>query len=184
MKIISTEIPDVKLVSPPKFGDHRGFFSETYNKRSLAEAGIRLDFVQDNHSLSRQKGVVRGLHFQVAPRAQDKLVWVIHGAVFDVVVDVRRSSPSFGRYVCVELREDDWKQLLVPAGFAHGFATLQPDTEVVYKVSDYYSPEHERGILWNDPQLGIPWPVAASEAILSEKDLRLPPLSEATELFD
>lgn len=184
MELIATEIPDVKLLAPPKFSDHRGFFSETYNKRALAAAGIHLDFVQDNHSLSREKGVVRGLHFQLPPAAQDKLIWVIRGAVLDVVVDVRRSSPTFGSYVALVLSSDEWRQLLVPAGFAHGFATLEPDTEIIYKVTDYYSPRHERGILWNDPALGVPWPVLPGEAILSDKDRRLPRLSEAPELFD
>ena len=184
MQIISTDIPDVKLLAPPKYADHRGFFSETYNKRALAAAGVDLDFVQDNHSLSRQKGVVRGLHFQVPPFAQDKLIWAIRGSVFDVVVDVRRGSPTFGRHVALVLEADRWRQLLVPAGFAHGFATLEPDTEIIYKVTNYYSPEHERGILWNDPALGIPWPVSTQEAILSEKDQHLPLLGEAPELFD
>ena len=184
MEITSTDIPDVKLVSPPKFSDHRGSFSETYNKRALAAAGIDLDFVQDNHSLSREKGVVRGLHFQVPPAAQDKLVWVIRGEALDVVVDVRRSSPTFGRHVALVLSADEWRQLLVPAGFAHGFVTLEPNTEIIYKVTNYYSPRHERGILWNDPALGIPWPVLSQEAILSDKDRDLPRLSEAPELFD
>lgn len=184
MEIINTNIPDVKLLAPPKFSDHRGAFSETYNKRALAAAGIHLDFVQDNHSLSREKGVVRGLHFQVPSAAQDKLVWVIRGAVLDVVLDVRHSSPTFGRHLAMVLSADEWRQLLVPAGFAHGFATLEPNTEIVYKVTDYYSPRHERGILWNDPALGIPWPVLPGEAILSDKDRGLPRLSEAPELFD
>jgi dTDP-4-dehydrorhamnose 3,5-epimerase len=184
MEITSLAIPDVKLLTPPKFSDHRGFFSETYSKRRLAEAGIDLDFVQDNHVLSREKGVVRGLHFQVPPAAQAKLIWVVRGAVFDVAVDIRRSSPTFGRHVCEVLSGEDWKQLLVPAGFAHGYATLEPDTELVYKVTDYYSPRHERGIVWNDPALAIPWPVAPGEAILSERDQGHPPLSHAAELFD
>ncbi len=184
MLITPTAIPDVKLIAPPRFGDSRGFFSETYNKRRLAEAGIDLEFVQDNHSLSRERGVVRGLHFQLPPAAQAKLVWVVRGAAFDVVVDIRRGSPTFGRHVAMALAADDWQQLLVPAGFAHGFATLVPDTEVVYKVTDYYSPEHERGILWNDPALDIPWPVSPEEAILSAKDRKLPLFGEASELFD
>lgn len=184
MEITSTEIPDVKLLSPPKFSDHRGFFSETYNKRALADAGIRLDFVQDNHSLSRARGVVRGLHFQIPPFAQAKLIRVIRGAVFDVVVDVRRGSPTFGRHVAVVLDADSARQLLAPAGTAHGFATLAPNTEVVYKVTEYYAPKHERGILWNDPALNIAWPIDPGEAILSDKDRQLPSLAEATELFD
>jgi len=184
MKITETDLPGVKLVAPPRFSDQRGFFSETYNKRALAAAGVELDFVQDNHSLSREKGVVRGLHFQVPPFAQDKLIRVIHGAVFDVVVDVRRSSPTFGRHLALVLQADAWRQLLVPAGFAHGFATLEPNTEIAYKVTNYYSPKHDRGILWNDPALGIPWPVSPREAVLSAKDRHHPPLGEAPELFD
>jgi len=184
LEVVGTEIPGVSVLLPPRFSDSRGFFSETYNKLALAEAGIRLEFVQDNHSLSRQRGVVRGLHFQLPPRAQHKLVWVVRGAIFDVVVDVRRGSPTFGRHVCMVLKSHDGRQLLVPAGFAHGFATLVPNTEVVYKVSDYYSPQHERGIFWNDPELAIPWSISSQEAILSEKDRCLPLLSEARELFD
>lgn len=171
------EISGLILVEPRKFGDHRGFFSETYNRRRLAEQGFDLEFVQDNHSLSAERGVVRGLHFQSPPHAQDKLVRVVRGAVLDVVVDLRKGSPSFGDHAAVELSAENWRQLLVPKGFAHGFVTLEPETEMIYKVTDYYAPEHDHGILWNDPDLGIDWPVAAEAARLSDKDRAQPRLA-------
>lgn len=174
MEVTSTAIEDVKLIVPKKHGDERGFFSETYNKRALAEAGIDLDFVQDNHSLSAQRGTVRGLHFQIPPFAQDKLVRVVRGAVFDVAIDLRAASPSFGQSVCVELSADAWNQILVPIGFAHAFCTLEPDTEVIYKVTNFYNPEHDRGVIWNDPDLAIEWPVGKNEVLLSAKDAELP----------
>jgi len=183
MQVLETAIADVKLIEPRKFTDDRGFFSETYNARALAEAGIDLPFVQDNHALSLHAGVVRGLHYQSPPYAQAKLVRVVRGAILDVAVDLRRSSPTFARHVMVELSAENWRQLLVPAGFAHAYLTLAPQTEVVYKVSEYYSPQHDRGVVWNDPQLAIPWPVAADQARLSEKDRRLPRLADAGPLF-
>ncbi|HEV2418253.1 MAG TPA: dTDP-4-dehydrorhamnose 3,5-epimerase [Terriglobia bacterium] len=183
MEVQSAAIPDVKIVKPKKHGDSRGFFSETYQKRALAEAGIHLDFVQDNHSLSAERGVVRGLHFQIAPYAQDKLVRVVRGSVFDVAVDLRKESPTFGKHVSIVLSAADWNQLLVPVGFAHGFCTLEPGTEMIYKVTAYYSPEHDKGLFWNDPDLAIPWPISPDEAILSEKDRRLPPLAKLKDLF-
>ncbi len=183
MEVIDTAIPDVKLLVPKKFGDHRGFFSETYNKQKLAEKRIDLDFVQDNHSLSAERGVVRGLHFQLAPFAQDKLVRVVRGKIFDVAVDLRRASPTFGRHVTAELSADNWKQLLVPIGFAHGFVTLEANTEVIYKVTNYYSPQHDRGVLWSDPAIGIKWPIAADEAILSDKDKAQPRWADLPPVF-
>jgi dTDP-4-dehydrorhamnose 3,5-epimerase len=183
MEVLATAIPDVRLIRPKKFGDHRGFFSETYNRQALGKAGIHLDFVQDNHSLSVQRGVVRGLHFQVPPFAQDKLLRVVRGRVFDVAVDLRRSSPTFGRYVTAELSAENWTQILVPIGFAHGFVTLEENTEVIYKVTNYYAPSHDRGILWNDPDLAIPWPIAAAEAILSEKDKAQPRFADVGGVF-
>ena len=184
MQIQTLTIPDVKVLIPGKLGDGRGFFSEVYSRRSLAGAGIDTDFVQDNHSLSACKGTVRGLHFQTPPRAQDKLVRVVRGSVFDVAVDLRRSSPTYGRHVSVVLSAEAWNQMLVPIGFAHGFVTLEPDTEVLYKVSDYYAPDHDDGLLWNDPALGIRWPIPEKEVVLSEKDRRLAPFAGFTTPFE
>ena len=174
MEITKTALEGVVILTPKKFGDQRGFFSETYNKKTLADAGINLDIVQDNHSLSAETGVVRGLHFQTPPFAQDKLVRVVKGRILDVAVDLRKSSPTFKQHVAVELSDQNWQQLLVPIGFAHGFVTLEPNTEVIYKVTNYYSPANDLGIRWNDPALGINWPVAADRAILSTKDAALP----------
>ncbi|MGH9404012.1 MAG: dTDP-4-dehydrorhamnose 3,5-epimerase [Terriglobia bacterium] len=184
VEIQAAAIPDVRIIKPKRHGDSRGFFSETYNKKALAEAGIHLDFVQDNHSLSAERGVVRGLHFQTFPYAQDKLIRVVRGAVLDVAVDLRKRSPTFGKHVSIVLSAAEWNQLLVPVGFAHGFCTLEPETEVIYKVTACYSPENDKGLLWSDPELAIPWPISADEAILSEKDKRLPRLAELQDLFD
>ena len=176
-------IADVKVLTPNKHGDHRGFLSEVYNRRALAEAGIEIEFVQDNHSLSAEKGTVRGLHFQAPPFAQDKLVRVVRGSVFDVAVDLRKGSATYGKHVSVVLSAEAWNQVYVPVGFAHGFMTLEPDTEVVYKVSDYYAPDNERGLLWNDPELGIQWPIPERRAVLSEKDRRYPRLADLSTPF-
>jgi dTDP-4-dehydrorhamnose 3,5-epimerase len=170
MKIESLAIPAVKLITPKKFGDDRGFFSETWNEKAFTEAGIDARFVQDNQAYSAKRGTVRGLHYQLAPVAQDKLVRVIRGAILDVAVDLRRSSPTYGRHVAAVLSAENWSQLWVPKGFAHGYCTLEPDTEVFYKVTALYSPQHDRGILWDDPALGIAWPVTAATAELSAKD--------------
>jgi dTDP-4-dehydrorhamnose 3,5-epimerase len=178
-----TALPDVKIVRPKRVGDARGFFSEVYNRRAFAEAGIALEFVQDNHSLSASAGTVRGLHFQTAPFAQDKLVRVSRGRILDVAVDLRRSSATFGQHVAIEVSAENWLQLLVPVGFAHGFCALEENTEVIYKVTQYYSAPHDKGILWNDPALGIAWPDAASDATLSTKDQQLPRLSECPDVF-
>ncbi len=183
LKIVPTAIPDVMLITPIKYGDQRGFFSETYNQRAFAEAGIDLVFVQDNHTFSGVKGTVRGLHFQTPPYAQDKLVRVVRGAIFDVALDLRKDSPSFGRHVTVIVSAEEWNQVLVPVGFAHGFCTLEPNTEVIYKVTNYYARAHDKGCLWNDPELGIDWPVSEGEAHLSEKDSRLPRLAELPDYF-
>lgn len=174
----------LKLLTTKKFGDARGFFSETYNAKAFKAAGIDLDFVQDNQSLSADRGTIRGLHFQTPPFAQDKLVRVLRGSILDVAVDLRRNSPTCGQWVSVELSAEKWNQLLVPIGFAHGFCTLEPNTEVLYKVTNYYSPEHDRGILWNDPDLGIPWPIEAGDAVLSDKDTRQPRLRDMDFRFD
>jgi dTDP-4-dehydrorhamnose 3,5-epimerase len=178
MRVEPTAIPEVKIIWPRKFGDNRGFFSETYNRQSFAAAGIDLVFEQDNHSLSADIGTVRGLHYQRDPFAQAKLVRVTRGAILDIAVDVRHGSPSFGRHVAVEVSAEKWNQVFVPVGFAHGFCTLAPDTEVIYKVTALYSREHESGLLWNDPALGITWPVEPARAVLSEKDAVLPRLAE------
>lgn len=184
MRVEVLNIPAVKKLAPDKHGDDRGFFSETYNKKALDASGIHLEFVQDNHSFSAAKGTVRGLHFQTPPFAQDKLVRVTRGAIFDVAVDLRRGSPTYGRHVSATLSAAAWNQILVPIGFAHGLMTLEPNTEVIYKVSDYYAPEHDHGLLWNDPALGIEWPLAEHEAILSDKDRAQPRFAEFATPFD
>lgn len=178
-----TDIPEVKIITPKRFADDRGFFSEVYSCRQFKEAGIDIVFVQDNHSLSVKTGTVRGLHFQAPPFAQDKLIRVVRGSVLDVAVDLRRSSPTYGRHVAVELSAANGRQLLVPIGFAHGFCTLEPDTEVIYKVSNYYSKDHDRGLAWDDPALGIRWPVAPGDAVLSDKDGRQPRFAELPAYF-
>ena len=183
MEVTALSIPDVKLIVPKRFEDARGFFVETYNRRRLAEAGINLDFVQDNHSLSREAGVLRGLHFQIAPHAQAKLVRTVKGRILDVAVDIRRGSPSYGKHVAEELSAANGAMLLVPIGFAHGFVTLEPDTEVIYKVTDYYAPDCDRGIAWDDPALAIEWRLGARKPIVSEKDGRHPRFGEAAPAF-
>lgn len=167
-------IDGLLTITPKKYGDDRGFFSETFNDKSLAEEGFKTKFVQDNQSLSVDTGVVRGLHFQSPPFAQDKLVRVLKGRILDVAVDIRKGSPTYGQHIAVELSAENWKQLLVPTGFAHGFCTLEPNTEVIYKVTNYYSPDHDHGLKWDDPDLAIEWPISNEEAILSEKDKGLP----------
>lgn len=178
MEIERLAIPDVLLLKPRRHGDERGFFSETYSRRALAEAGVRIDFVQDNHAYSAARGTLRGIHFQAPPHAQAKLIRVVRGAILDVAVDLRHGSPTYGRHVAVEISASAWNQILIPAGFGHGLCTLADDTEVLYKVSDFYAPGHDFGVLWNDPDLGIAWPVAAPEAILSDKDRRQPRLRD------
>lgn len=182
LDIKSLEIEDVKLITPKRFGDHRGFFSETWNKAAWAEAGVGLDFVQDNHSLSATPGTIRGLHYQAPPFAQDKLVRVIRGAILDVAVDIRKGSPSYGQHVAAEITAETGTQILVPKGFAHGFMTLQPDTEVIYKVTDVYAPDHDFGVLWNDPALAIDWPLDA--AVISDKDKVQPKLADVDSPFE
>lgn len=178
LQVSSMQIPDVKLVVPARHGDERGFLSEVYGREVFRESGLAFDFVQENQSLSRRRGTVRGLHFQLPPRAQAKLVRVLRGSIMDVAVDLRADSPTFGRHVAVELSAEAWNQLYVPVGFAHGFCTLEPDTEVLYKLTDVYVPELERGLLWNDPELGIAWPITSEEAVLSPKDRSHPRLAE------
>jgi dTDP-4-dehydrorhamnose 3,5-epimerase len=176
-------IPDVKLIRTARLSDPRGFFSETYARREFAALGIECEFVQDNLSLSKAAGTVRGLHFQIAPMVQAKLVRVLRGRVLDVAVDLRRSSPSRGKHVAVELDAETGDTLFVPPGFAHAFCTLQPDTLISYKVDNPYSAEHERGIYFADRELAIAWPVSESSAVLSERDGKLPSLQSALDYF-
>ncbi|WP_411033087.1 dTDP-4-dehydrorhamnose 3,5-epimerase [Shinella sp. BYT-45] len=178
-----TIVPDVILITPKKFGDARGYFMETFRQALFAEHVGPFEFVQDNQSLSAEAGTVRGLHFQLEPKAQGKLVRCIAGALLDVAVDIRKGSPTFGKHVAVELTAENGRQLWVPPGFAHGFCTLAPHTEISYKVTDYYSAEHDRGLRWDDPALGIDWPVAAGKAILSEKDRHQPVLTDLGTVF-
>lgn len=183
LEVRSLELADVKLISTKKFSDSRGFFSETYTKRAFAEAGIALDFVQDNHSASAAAGTVRGLHYQGYPFAQDKLVRVISGRILDVAVDIRRASPTFGKWVAAEISAAEWNQILIPIGFAHGFCTLEPDTNVIYKVTNYYSPQHDFGIRWNDPDLKITWPIRNGDALVSAKDESNPFFKQVVDLL-
>ena len=178
MQVEKTALAGVLIVTPPRFGDNRGFFSESYNQERARAAGITMEFVQDNHSLSREVGTVRGLHFQAPPHAQDKLVRCGRGSLFDVAVDIRRGSPTYGQWVGVELSFENGKQLLVPAGFLHGFITRTPDTEIVYKCTDYYAPDCDGAVRFDDPTIGIDWGIDAAEAILSAKDAKAPLLAD------
>ena len=183
MEVFPLNIPDVKLIKLRRHGDVRGFFSEIYNRAALADAGIRNEFVQDNLSMSSAIGTVRVLHFQIPPAAQAKLVMVLCGRIFDVAVDCRKASSSFGRHVAVELSAESWNQLFVPIGFAHGFCTLQDDTTVLYKVTAPYELDLDSGIFWNDPDLNIAWPVPAEQAVVSDKDRRLPRFRDLADHF-
>ena len=179
MEIRSLGLEGVLEIVPKRHGDARGFFMETYSAERFAQAGIKLHFVQDNHSYSAAAGVLRGLHYQLAPRAQDKLLRVIRGRILDVCVDIRRSSKTFGKWTAIEISAEKANQILVPKGFAHGFVTLVPDTEVLYKVTDTYSPDHERSIRFDDPAIGIKWPSIAGGFQLSDKDLKAPMLADS-----
>ena len=174
MLVTPTALPEVIEITPKRFGDHRGFFSETWNRDVWRAAGIDLDFCQDNHSLSEKPGTLRGLHFQSPSRAQDKLVRVVTGAVLDVAVDIRRGSPRYGKWVAVELSAENGKQLLVPRGFAHGFVTLRPDTQFLYRCTDTYAPETEGAIRWNDPDIAVRWGIDPTAVTLSPKDATAP----------
>lgn len=176
-------IPDVIAFAPKRIGDARGFFSETFRQDAFAAAVDPPTFVQDNHSYSQVAGVIRGLHFQRPPRAQGKLVRVVRGAIFDVAVDIRHGSPTYGEHVGEMLSAENWLQLWIPPGFAHGYCVLEPDTEVVYKASDYYSPADEAGLAFDDPALAIAWPVRPEAARLSDKDRHYPKLAELTPCF-
>lgn len=179
MQKLATELDGVWVFEPRVHRDSRGFFTESYSKRQYEALGLACEFVQDNHSLSREAGTLRGLHYQLPPSAQGKLVRVLQGAIYDVAVDIRRSSPTFGKWVAVLLSASNYRQLWIPPGFAHGFCTLVPDTEVAYKVDGYYDPKTDRGIAWNDPQLAIPWPFGQVQ--LSAKDETYLPLAKTDE---
>lgn len=183
MKVQSFNIDGILLIEPKRFHDLRGFSCDTYNAAELARHGVEVSFVQDSVSLSTACGTVRGLHFQSPPYAQAKLIRVVRGAIFDVAVDIRGGSPTFGKYVGVELSAENGLQLYIPPGFAHGFATLRPLTEMACKVTVHYSPDHEHGIFWDDPSLRIRWPVSADEAVLSPKDETLPLLRDIATPF-
>ncbi len=183
MDIIPQAITDVLLIRPRKFEDARGYFSETFSAPAAAKAGLPENYIQDNLSLSRKTGTIRGLHFQTPPFAQAKLVRVIRGRILDVAVDLRKGSPHYGQHVAVELSGSTLDQLFIPEGFAHGFCTLEDDTEVFYKVTAPYAPANDAGIIWNDPDLGIKWPVNAQDAVLSDKDAKHPPFKELPQVF-
>ena len=176
-------IPDVIEIFPAKYGDDRGFFSEVFRRADFVAHGLNIDWIQDNQSFSAQLGTARGLHFQAPPAAQDKLIRVVRGTIFDVAVDIRKGSPTYGKWAGVELSAARWNQLLVPIGFAHGFMTIEPDTEVVYKVSAPYAPETEGAVLWNDPALAIDWPHLDVKPTLSGKDRIAAPLSRIESPF-
>lgn len=181
MKIIKTDIDSVYILEPKVFGDHRGWFMETYSKRKFEELGIDIEFIQDNHSFSAQKGALRGLHFQINPKAQTKLVRCTKGKILDVAVDIRKGSPTYKNWVAVELTEENKKQLLIPKGFAHGFLSLTDNVEVQYKVDEYYAPDCDRSIRFDDPEIGVDWGIR--NPILSEKDVKAPLLKDSDSNF-
>ncbi|WP_144555429.1 dTDP-4-dehydrorhamnose 3,5-epimerase [Bacillus sp. X1(2014)] len=182
MKIVESSLPGVLIIEPKVFGDHRGWFTETYNETIFKEAGIHINFVQDNQSFSAAKGTLRGLHYQLNPKAQTKLVRCTRGSIFDVAVDIRKGSPTFGKWFGLKLTAENKKQLLIPKGFAHGFMTLTDDVEVQYKVDELYAPDCDRGIIWNDPAIGIEWPIEISP-VLSTKDEKAPLFADAENNF-
>lgn len=179
LKVIDTKLPDAKIVETDVFGDHRGFFTETYTKNKFEDAGINIEFTQDNQSLSVESGVLRGLHYQLAPYCQTKLLRAVTGAIYDVIVDIRKGSPAYGQWQGFILSEYNHRQLLVPKGFAHGFVTLTPNVNVAYKVDGYYAPDADRGIAFDDPDLNIDWPMPKEHLILSEKDQHHPSFKDA-----
>jgi dTDP-4-dehydrorhamnose 3,5-epimerase len=183
MKVEKLDLEGALVLSPAKHGDHRGFFSETFRSDALREQSVTLDFVQDNHAYSSSRGVLRGLHYQIPPHAQGKLVHCVRGSILDVGLDIRTGSPTFGRHVAIELSAANWKQLWLPPGFAHGYITLEPDCEVTYKVTDYYAKDCERGIAWDDPALGIDWRLSPASIILSDKDRENPRLTNVISPF-
>ena len=177
MRVDCLEIPEVRLIVPRRFPDDRGYFTETYNRAALEGHGIVDTFVQDNHAYSRRRGTIRGLHFQLPPQAQAKIVRVARGSIYDVAVDLRRGSATYGRFVSALLSAENGAQLYIPAGFAHGLCTLEDDTEVLYKASDFYAPELEGAIRWDDPEIGISWPLEGLSPTVSGRDAAAPPLS-------
>ena len=181
--ITPTALDGVLIIEPKRHGDSRGFFSETFSRKVLSDAGIDIDFCQDNQSISVTQGTVRGLHFQAPPHAQDKLVRCGRGRLFDVAVDIRKGSPTFGHWVGEELSFENGKQLLVPAGFLHGFSTLDPNTEIIYKCSDYYAPECDGAVRFDDPDIGIDWGIDTGASVLSEKDMKAPFLKDFNSPF-
>ncbi len=183
MEIIATAIPEVSILVPARRRDERGVFAETWNARDLAAAGIGAAFVQDNHICSPRPGTLRGLHFQAPPHAQGKLVRVLRGAIFDVALDLRAGAPTFGRHVTAHLSRDNWRQIWIPAGFAHGYCTLEPDTEVLYKVTEYWAPESAAGIRWDDPALAIAWPLPAAALTIAAADRAWPSLADLPPFF-
>ncbi len=183
MIIEQTPLPDLLVLTPKRFGDARGFFSESWNRDTFIKNGLEFDFVQDNHSLSAKQGTLRGLHYQTPPHAQDKLVRCGRGRLFDVAVDIRKGSPAYGKWFGIELSFDNGKQLLVPKGFLHGFVSLTPDTEIVYKCTDFYAPECDAAIRWDDPSIGIDWPLDNNQPILSDKDINAPHLADIDSPF-
>ena len=180
MNVIETALAGVRILEPQVFGDARGWFMESWSKKKMEDAGILVDFVQDNHSFSAQKGTLRGLHYQLNPMAQAKLLRVSRGAIFDVAVDIRRGSPTYAKWVGVELTAENYRQLFIPRGFAHGFITLTDDVEVQYKADNFYAPTCDGNIRWDDPEIGVEWPLAP--VVLSEKDAAAPLLAARTEL--
>lgn len=183
MNFLETNLKGVFILEPTIHGDHRGWFMETYNNEKIEEAGFKLNFLQDNHSFSATKGTLRGLHYQMNPKAQTKLVRCSKGAIYDVAVDIRKGSQTFGEWIGIELSEENKKQLLVPKGFAHGFMTMTEDVEVQYKVDEVYSPANDRSIIWNDPDIGIKWPIDI-QPVLSQKDEKAPLLKDVDNNFE
>jgi dTDP-4-dehydrorhamnose 3,5-epimerase len=184
MKITALTIPDIKLLTPVRHDDERGFFSEIYSRPQAESVGVHIDIVQENFAFSKKANTVRGLHFQTPPFAQDKLVQVVRGAILDFAIDLRKGSPWYGQFVCAEISAANWQQILIPAGFAHGLCTLEPDTAVLYKVTAPYSPQHDTGVRWDDPDIAIDWPMQKKDAILSDKDSSLPLLADFASPFD
>lgn len=183
MFVEETGLPGLKIITPARFGDNRGFFSESWSQKRMAESGLNIEFVQDNHSLSAMAGTVRGLHFQSPPHAQGKLIRCGRGSLFDVAVDIRKGSPTFGKWFGLELSFENGKQLWVPPGFLHGFITRAPDTEIIYKCTDYYAPEYEGAVRFDDPQIAIDWGIEKEMAVLSEKDASAPLLKDCDSPF-